>query len=404
MNTHETARSPGPIFVLGHQRSGTTLLRYIIDTHPKICCPGELQLGELCEHLYRIMELTAGRVLIRDRELRHQQSIEKTRLIASQIMDAYSKAKDRPLWCEKSPGNLLHLNILQWVFPTARYICLFRHCMDVVSSCIEIWPPEAPVPAFLQFHYDQQDRDMVRTVIASWCNYTSRMIDLCEKNPESYFPMKFESLLTDPGHTLERMFEFLGVEWHEELLANIFSVNHQTGPGDLKLIASHGISKDRIGKGAAVSVDHVAANLLGRMNSLLSQQGYSKRNLPPAAEPMKTLPGAECVVTDVNELFGTYFPRQLEKYAARLTDLKGIVKFILTGEHGGTWTVNLGNKQHFFVSGDEPAECCFSVSSGDILNMVNQKLNPGAALINRRLRITGDVELAEEVAWALFGQ
>ena len=404
MNTRTTARSSGPIFVLGHQRSGTTLLRYIIDTHPKICCPGELQLGELCEHLYRIMELTAGRVSIRDRELRHQQSIEKTRRIASQIMEAYSEAKNRPLWCEKSPGNLLHLNILQLVFPTARYICLFRHCLDVVSSCVEIWPPEAAVPVFLQFHYDQQDRDMVRTVIASWCNYASRMHNLCERDPESYFPVKFESLLTDTRPTLERMFEFLGVEWHEELLANIFSANHQTGPGDLKLIASRGIIKDRIGNGAAISVDHVATNLLARMNTLLGQLGYSERNLPPAAESMETLHGAGCVVSDVKELFETYFSRQLEKHAARLTDLKGTAKFILTGQHGGAWTVNLANKQRFFVPGDEPAQCSFSASSGDVLDMVNQKLNPGAALINRTLRITGDVELAEEVAWVLFGQ
>ena len=40
-----------PIFIASHARTGSTLLRYIIDTHPALCCPPELALGQLCSAL-----------------------------------------------------------------------------------------------------------------------------------------------------------------------------------------------------------------------------------------------------------------------------------------------------------------------------------------------------------------
>jgi protein-tyrosine sulfotransferase len=403
MKNGRKGRPAAPIFILGHPRSGTTLLRYIIDTHPKICCPAELQLGELCEHLYRIMELTAGRVTISDKEARRRQSIKKTRRIASRIMEDYCKAKDKPLWCEKSPGNLLYPGILQAVFPTARYICLLRHCLDVVSSCLQIWPlVSGSVPIFLQQHYDIEDRDMVSTVIHSWSDHTNRMLNLADEKPETYFPIKFESLITDPCPTLKRMFEFLGVEWDEKLIDAVFSTNHETGPGDLKVIASRGISKDRMGKGASVSVDHVRPSLLGSMNALLDRLGYPKHNPTPAVEAARAAPGGPAI-SDVNELFGSYFPRRLDKYAARVADLKGAVRFTLSGPRGGVWTVNLESKPCCFVTGGGAAQCSFSASPGDILDIVNRKLAPGEAFLDRKLLVEGDVELAEEVAWVLFG-
>src|ERR1700730_4284019 len=55
-------RSPAmtsrPLFVLCGPRRGSTLLRYILDTHSQIASPGEIELGALCAHLEEVIRCT----------------------------------------------------------------------------------------------------------------------------------------------------------------------------------------------------------------------------------------------------------------------------------------------------------------------------------------------------------
>ena len=47
-------------FVLCSARSGSSLLRYILDTHPDIAIPGELKTGKFCKSLYDFVASTRG--------------------------------------------------------------------------------------------------------------------------------------------------------------------------------------------------------------------------------------------------------------------------------------------------------------------------------------------------------
>ena len=58
------------VFILCTPRSGSSLLRYILDTHPAICCPGELSLGQLCKDLYTAFYYTVGQVRASSEESR----------------------------------------------------------------------------------------------------------------------------------------------------------------------------------------------------------------------------------------------------------------------------------------------------------------------------------------------
>src|SRR5438067_867005 len=51
-----------PIFILSNPRSGSTLLRFLLDAHPSICCPGELRLGAICEFVTTAVESTLGQL------------------------------------------------------------------------------------------------------------------------------------------------------------------------------------------------------------------------------------------------------------------------------------------------------------------------------------------------------
>ena len=51
-----------PIFILAHARTGSTMLRYVLDSHPDVCCPAEIETAKLRHALYRVIEFTFGEV------------------------------------------------------------------------------------------------------------------------------------------------------------------------------------------------------------------------------------------------------------------------------------------------------------------------------------------------------
>src|SRR5690606_3518895 len=102
-----------PVFILPCERSGSTMLRYIVDTHSKVACPSNLYLGSLCESLNRtLMGTIAQNQVELDEEGKQQFAVSEARKMICNIMDSYIKAKNKQIWCEKTPMNLEYLSVL----------------------------------------------------------------------------------------------------------------------------------------------------------------------------------------------------------------------------------------------------------------------------------------------------
>ena len=123
-----------PIFLLSCERSGSTLLRYILDTHPAICSPGEILLGATLDALYRTLSRTTALVLgdCHDPEACKEHTRTELRRVTHDLLGRYCAARGKAMWCDKSPGNLDYLDLIDWVFPEAHYICLYRNGLDVL--------------------------------------------------------------------------------------------------------------------------------------------------------------------------------------------------------------------------------------------------------------------------------
>src|SRR5580658_10020189 len=59
--------STNPVFVLCNGRSGSTLLRFILDAHPELACPPETNLPTLCVQLATVWSLIEGAPLSANR-------------------------------------------------------------------------------------------------------------------------------------------------------------------------------------------------------------------------------------------------------------------------------------------------------------------------------------------------
>src|SRR5690348_14293063 len=103
MIVESQSRAAPPVFVLSCERSGSTLLRYIIDTHPQVCSPAHLHLGQLCSSLYTTILFSLGQTM--EESGREQSVAVETRRIVDDLMDQYVSARGKQRWCEKTTEN-----------------------------------------------------------------------------------------------------------------------------------------------------------------------------------------------------------------------------------------------------------------------------------------------------------
>lgn len=243
-----------PIFILSCERSGSTLLRYIIDTHPDIACPGELVLGQFVRSLRVLLERTRGREADAEDMAPGWVQREVHRTVQAR-MTAYARARGKSRWAEKSPGNLEFLDELLWAFPDARFICLYRRSLDVVHSCLEIsgdgfMPELAPYAA-------RYPDNFIAAMLESWATKTARMLAL--ERSVACCRVHYEALVNDPVATLDRVFAFLGLDWDHGLLEGIFETPHDPGGGDFKIRSAKRIGSDRIGTGGSLNRNKLSA-------------------------------------------------------------------------------------------------------------------------------------------------
>jgi putative sterol carrier protein len=79
------------------------------------------------------------------------------------------------------------------------------------------------------------------------------------------------------------------------------------------------------------------------------------------------------------------------------TQPDAVFKFVLSGENGGTWTLNLkrGASSPFVSTGDGPKEdASIHVSSDDWVALTTGEMNPMRAFMSGKVRVDGDLKLA----------
>jgi putative sterol carrier protein len=385
------------VFVLCTTRSGSTLLRYIIDTHPRICCPPELRLGTLADTLYFSTLYSIAQVLSPDEHERHRIAVSEVRRVLDDLMCSYTRLKQKEFWCEKTPRNLDQLKLLNEAFPDAHFICLYRNCMDMVHSVIE----------GNRFGKMGELWDYNR-IFEIWLEQTGAILKFERENPDRCFRIKYEELVLESQHVLSELFAFLGLECDEKLIDQVFSVPHDVGVGDPKVAFSSRIYQHSIGKGAAIKLEMVPRPLLTKINSLLRELDYPEvgpnwNNEPSPYLPAAVSAGSAGHLSHITEVFTDYFPHRLGKHEETLSRINGILKIVVKGDDGGVWKLDFNQKPARVFAEDGGADCTITVASGDLLKIANRELNAGECFVQAKLRVAGDELLAYKLGQILFG-
>jgi hypothetical protein len=288
-----------PFFIQACERSGSTLLRYIVDTHSQLCSPAELYLGRSLEAMKVTLERSTA--LLRPEAERQAFVTSELRRRCGGILDEYALGKGKKAWCEKTPVNLQSLDLIDRVFPDARHICLHRNCMDVVHSALE-----AGRYGFVEGLTEYIRRDPTNLVAAlaqSWADKTEWLLQFEQAHRDRCHRVRYEAVVFEPATVLPAMFQFMGYPWEPALLDAVFRIPHDQGAGnagDRKIRLTRKIER-RVGSGSTISRQHLPAALLLRVNGLLRQLEYSEIHefwdkapspyLPPGVTPMPPPPG-----------------------------------------------------------------------------------------------------------------
>jgi len=250
-----------PIFVIGSPRSGTTLLRLILDSHPRISCGQET-------HFLRDLEAIVVRHwhLVAAYGLERAWWLERIRELYAQFQAEVLARSGKARWAEKDPTYTLHLDFIEELFPEALYVHLVRDGHDVVASFRDRWGY----------------RSAARAARTEWARYVDAARSLGQRLGESrYLEMRYERLVADPEPEARRLFAFLGETWHPGVLRfdaaehsgteryRRFTAQRREAGGDGELIYD-----SRVGAGGA-SLDPFLRTLLRRRHGgLLRELGY----------------------------------------------------------------------------------------------------------------------------------
>lgn len=130
LDDHEPCQHP--IFILGAHRSGTSLLRRMLNSHPEIACPPEsffiahyaaMQDEELCIAGYDGLGY--------DREAMRADLARK----ASELHEAFRISQSKAIWADKTPQYLAIAEQIDVLFARQpRYLLIYRHPCDIVHS------------------------------------------------------------------------------------------------------------------------------------------------------------------------------------------------------------------------------------------------------------------------------
>jgi protein-tyrosine sulfotransferase len=269
-------QSTSPAFVLTGSRSGSTLLRFILDTHPDLHCPPETGLGSLCAAIARAASVLDGSAMkeVVDNQLLTPAAEKVLRATVEQIFQAFPDGTGAGRWCDKSLDNINHADLLAQTWPEAKYICLVRHCMDVVASAVEACPWGLTGFGLDQFnsHYPGNS---IAAVAAYWLQTTTNIIEFARQHDDQCLVIRYEDLVSRPADVTRQIWVFLGVREVPGIAESCLTVPHSaTGPSDEKIWFTRQIHKDSVGRGVTVPITGLPPMMTEAINQLCNQLGY----------------------------------------------------------------------------------------------------------------------------------
>lgn len=201
------------IIILGFKRSGTSLLRVLLNSHPEIAIGPEIKFmqtaskkyPEIFDEFKKIAEKETPDYEYSDETLSkiYNASTAADELFKNWCIE-YKNRTGKKIWGDKTPQNFKYLRLLSKKFPDALYVHIVRHPFDVMISSKKR----------NQYHG-------LHTIFAWYAsNWMVKFV-----NKKNYMLLKYENFVQNPKTFIDKILDKLEVE-NVDVLSLYQQVHH----------------------------------------------------------------------------------------------------------------------------------------------------------------------------------
>ncbi|ELU02303.1 hypothetical protein CAPTEDRAFT_188754 [Capitella teleta] len=262
------------IWIGGVPRSGTTLMRVMLDAHPDVRC------GEETHLIPRILK-EHQKITDSEKQMNRLLAAHITEDVLNDALGAYllsiiaSHGEPAPRLCNKDPFALRHTNRIHKVFPRSKFVLMLRDGRATAHSLIS---RHVSVAGFDTTTYRGALRDWNRAISIMYSECLAIGASVC-------LPVYYEQLVLHPEAQMNKILTFLEIPWNDLVLHHEETIGKKNGVSLSALEYSTDQVVEAVNTGALTKwVRHIPMDVRAEMTTLapmLATLGYDPNSYPP---------------------------------------------------------------------------------------------------------------------------
>ncbi len=302
---------PGPLFIVGMPRSGTKLLRDMLNNHQHIrFSPIETEFFPYwVHHWHEFQDIDTpdgfnrfyrrcARLpfFVRNAERGIEVSCEEwflacQRYTPSAVFEALMRCilsigrESKTIWGDKSPSYIGHLPLLVREFPQARIVHIIRDVRDCSLSANKAW-----------------GKNLLRAA-QRWQDDVSKCRADGQQLPGSYMELRYEDLLAHPRESVSSICTFIGVEMEEKTLAPVGETEDKGDAKGMSALMTGNVRKyeSRLSPQTVLDIEKIACETLRALHYPCAYTGQPARVSRPRLRFLQLLDGMNLLRTTARE-------------------------------------------------------------------------------------------------------
>lgn len=214
------------VFIIGRPRSGTTMLRSMLDAHPNVRIPLESAFIKNLFPKYRKIKKWNKEIILKfyhdllkqpqfnlwaiDNDFLKQELLKMNenlkfqdicKIIYSNVVSFFDKQEIKIL-ADKNPSYTLSIPLLLKIFPDARFIYIVRDHRDNVLSMKSV----------------DFERPWLSSLAYRWKYYNIKFLKAYNKDKSRFHIIRYKDLVSNPEKYLNKLCTFLGIEYTDGMI------------------------------------------------------------------------------------------------------------------------------------------------------------------------------------------